>query len=150
MVWLAFDNLKGVMKNHKKIKLQKLTPFLMFFPRVLKFLLSKKWNKVIMDNGKVISKKVDFRTILNNFRTILLFIIIDITLEKSWMVAKSHTLEQPPEQSKTLFNYKIVTIVNSHVSKLLTCSQPGLSCCWHCGRSCGCHPTAAPWWRWES
>ena len=61
--------------------------------------------KVIMDNGKVISKKVDFRTILNNFRTILLFIIIDITLEKSWMVAKSHTLEQPPVQSKTLFNY---------------------------------------------
>ena len=31
--------------------------------------------KVIIDNGKVISKKVDFRTIL-------LFIIIDIILEK--------------------------------------------------------------------
>ena len=64
MVILLLEKLKGVFKDHQKnlrSKLQKLTPFLAFFLRLVKFPLNKLGNQiVIIDYQSVISKKVDF------------------------------------------------------------------------------------------
>ena len=66
MVCLAFDNFKGVMKDHQKkseLKTLKINPIFDVFSKAT--VNSFKWKmkqKVITANQIVFSKKVDFRT----------------------------------------------------------------------------------------